>query len=100
MPTLLITGGAGFIGSNLVHHALAETSDRLIVVDKLTYAGSLLNLDQALKDPRVVFIRADIADAGAIGRLFTEERPDAVVNLAAETHVDRSIDRPRSFIDT
>ena len=100
MATLLITGGAGFIGSNLVHHALAETSHRLVVVDKLTYAGSLLNLEQALKDPRVTFVRADIADALAMARVFAEVRPDAVVNLAAETHVDRSIDRPQSFIDT
>ena len=100
MSTLLITGGAGFIGSNLVHCALAETSHRLVVVDALTYAGSLLNLEQALKDPRVTFVRADIADASAMARVFAETRPDAVVNLAAETHVDRSIDRPQSFIDT
>lgn len=100
MSTLLITGGAGFIGSNLVHYALAETSYRLVVVDKLTYAGNLLNLEQALKDPRVTFVRADIADAGAMARVFADVRPDAVVNLAAETHVDRSIDRPGAFIDT
>jgi len=99
MGTLLITGGAGFIGSNLVHYALAHTSDRLVVVDKLTYAGSLLNLEQALKDPRVTFVRADIADAGAMARVFADARPDAVINLAAETHVDRSIDRPQSFIE-
>ena len=99
MGTLLITGGAGFIGSNLVSHALAETSSRLVVVDKLTYAGSLLNLEQALKDPRVTFVRADIADAGAMARVFADARPDAVINLAAETHVDRSIDRPQSFIE-
>ncbi len=67
MSTLLITGGAGFIGSNLVRHALAHTSDRLVVVDKLTYAGSLLNLEGPLKDPRVVFVRADIADRDADG---------------------------------
>ena len=100
MRTLLVTGGAGFIGSNFVHHALAETSHRIVVVDKLTYAGSLLNLEQALKDPRVTFLRADIADKGAMARVFADERPDAVVNLAAETHVDRSIDRPQSFIET
>ena len=100
MGTLLITGGAGFIGSNLVSHALAETSSRLVVVDKLTYAGSLLNLEQALKDPRVTFVRADIADAGAMARVFADARPDAVINLAAETHVDRSIDRPQSFVET
>jgi dTDP-glucose 4,6-dehydratase len=100
MSTVLVTGGAGFIGSNLVHYALAETSHRLVVVDKLTYAGSLLNLEQALKDPRVTFVRADIADQDAMARVFADARPDAVVNLAAETHVDRSIDRPQSFIET
>jgi dTDP-glucose 4,6-dehydratase len=100
VATLLITGGAGFIGSNLVHYALAETSHRIVVVDKLTYAGSLLNLEQALKDPRVTFVHADIADAGAMARAFADARPEAVVNLAAETHVDRSIDHPQAFVET
>src|SRR5689334_13581968 len=100
MSTLLITGGAGFIGSNLVHHALAHTADRLVIVDKLTYAGSLLNLEGAIGTPRVVFVEADIADDGAMMRVFEEHKPDAVLNLAAETHVDRSIDRPRPFVDT
>src|SRR5437899_857873 len=100
MPTLLITGGAGFIGSNLVQHALVHTADRLVVVDKLTYAGSLLNLEQPLKDPRVSFVRGDIADRAVMTRVFAEERPDAVLNLAAETHVDRSIDSPRAFVET
>ena len=100
MATLLITGGAGFIGSNLVRHALDHTGDRLVVVDKLTYAGSLLNLEQPLKDPRVTFVHADIADRNAMARVFRDARPDAVLNLAAETHVDRSIDGPRPFIDT
>ena len=100
MATLLITGGAGFIGSNLVHHALAHTADRLVVVDKLTYAGSLLNLEGALDNPRVVFVQADIADAAEMARVFADSKPDAVLNLAAETHVDRSIDSPRPFVDT
>ena len=100
MSSLLITGGAGFIGSNLVQRALDQTADRLVVVDKLTYAGSLLNLERPLKDPRVTFVHADIADRAAMTRVFSETRPNAVVNLAAETHVDRSIDSPQSFIDT
>jgi dTDP-glucose 4,6-dehydratase len=98
--TLLVTGGAGFIGSNLVQHALDHSSDRIVVVDKLTYAGSLLNLERPLADPRVRFVQADIGDADAMARLFDEERPTAVLNLAAETHVDRSIDGPRPFIET
>src|SRR4029077_7658287 len=73
---------------------------RLVVVDKLTYAGSLLNLERVLGDPRVLFVQADIADRDAMARLFGEHRPTAVINLAAETHVDRSIDGPRPFIDT
>jgi dTDP-glucose 4,6-dehydratase len=100
MATLLITGGAGFIGSNLVRHALDHTADRIVVVDKLTYAGNLLNLEQPLKDPRVTFVHADIADRSEMARVFRDARPDAVLNLAAETHVDRSIDGPRPFIDT
>ena len=100
MRTLLITGGAGFIGSNLVRHALSHSSDRIVIVDKLTYAGSLLNLQGPLTDPRVTFLEADIADRRAMTRAFAEHQPDAVLNLAAETHVDRSIDGPRLFVDT
>jgi dTDP-glucose 4,6-dehydratase len=100
MGTLVITGGAGFIGSNLVRHALAHTSDRIVVLDKLTYAGSLLNIAGPMTDPRVAFVEGDIADRDLVARVFTDVRPDAVLNLAAETHVDRSIDSPRPFIDT
>ena len=98
--TLLITGGAGFIGSNLVHHALQHTDDRLVIIDKLTYAGSLLNLEGALADRRVTFVQADIADRDTMTRVFADVQPAAVLNLAAETHVDRSIDGPRPFVDT
>jgi dTDP-glucose 4,6-dehydratase len=100
MGTLLITGGAGFIGSNVVQHALDHTVDRIVVVDKLAYAGSLLNLEQPLKDSRVAFVRADIADWEAMAGVFRKHQPTAVLNLAAETHVDRSIDTPRPFVDT
>ena len=100
MGTLLITGGAGFIGSNLVRYALDHTAGRVIVLDALTYAGSLLNLAAPLDDSRVTFVRGDIADRDAVARVFADHRPAAVLNLAAETHVDRSIDGPRPFIDT
>jgi dTDP-glucose 4,6-dehydratase len=98
--SIIITGGAGFIGSNLVRWAHAHTTDRIIVIDKLTYAGSLLNLEGVLESPRVRFVNADIADEAAVRDLFEAERPRAILNLAAETHVDRSIDGPRPFIDT
>jgi dTDP-glucose 4,6-dehydratase len=100
MSTLLVTGGAGFIGSNLVRYALDHTADNLVVIDKLTYAGSLLNLEGALTSPRVRFVRADIGDRDAMARVFRDERPGAVLNLAAETHVDRSIDSAQPFVDT
>jgi dTDP-glucose 4,6-dehydratase len=98
---ILVTGGAGFIGCNFVRHALAQPGlERLVIVDKLTYAGSLLNLQEPLKDPRVRFVEADIADAAAMQALFAAEQPQAVLNFAAETHVDRSIDGPAAFIQT
>jgi dTDP-glucose 4,6-dehydratase len=97
---MLITGGAGFIGSNFVRHVLERTSARVVVIDKLTYAGSLLNLAGPLDDPRVIFVKADIADRAAMAAAFREHRPTTVANFAAETHVDRSIDGPSPFIDT
>jgi dTDP-glucose 4,6-dehydratase len=100
MGTLLITGGAGFIGSNLVQYAIDHTDDRLVIFDKLTYAGSLVSLEKPLQNRRVAFVQGDIADPAAVARVFEEHRPTGVLNLAAETHVDRSIDRPRPFIDT
>jgi dTDP-glucose 4,6-dehydratase len=98
--TVFVAGGAGFIGSNFVRHIVSHRPDRVVVIDKLTYAGSLLNLEGLLDDPRVSFVEADIADREAMRSLFDGYQPDAVVNLAAETHVDRSIDGPSPFIDT
>ena len=83
-----------------MRYALSHTSDRIVIVDKLTYAGSLLNLEDALEDPRVTFVKSDIADRSAMSRVFNEHRPTGVLNLAAETHVDRSIDSPQTFVDT
>ncbi len=101
MATWIVTGGAGFIGSNLVRHILATRSGiRVVVLDKLTYAGSLENLSDVLDDPRLVFVRGDIADRALVESLFREHRPSAVLNLAAESHVDRSIDGPGLFLQT
>jgi dTDP-glucose 4,6-dehydratase len=100
MDTMIVTGGAGFIGSSLVRIALARTAARVVVVDKLTYAGGLDNLAEVDGDPRLAFVQADICDRGAVRGIFREWSPAAVVNLAAETHVDRSIDGPRAFVAT
>ena len=98
--TILVTGGAGFIGSNLVRYLLANTLDSLVIVDKLTYAANIGALERWLADRRVTFVCGDISDHALIQQLVTTHRPWAVMNLAAETHVDRSIDSPRGFIDT
>jgi dTDP-glucose 4,6-dehydratase len=98
--TILITGGAGFIGCNFVRLALAETGARIVVLDKLTYAGSLENLAGVLRDPRIVFLEGDIADRKDVRQIFAVHRPTAVVNFAAESHVDRSIDDASAFIQT
>jgi len=97
---ILVTGGAGFIGSNFVRIALARTSARVVVVDKLTYAGNLRSLDDVARDPRFAFVRADIADGPAMRELFRVHVPTWVVNFAAESHVDRSIDGPADFVRT
>jgi len=100
METIIVTGGAGFIGCNFVRLALSRTPARLIVLDKLTYAGNLSNLDDVMSDSRLVFFQADIADRETVEGVFREYQPTAVVNFAAESHVDRSIDDPRPFGDT
>jgi dTDP-glucose 4,6-dehydratase len=96
----LVTGGAGFIGSALVRHLIHEASDSVLVVDKLTYAGNLDSLTPVAKHPRFSFVRADIADAAQMRSVFASFQPDTVIHLAAESHVDRSIDAPGDFIQT
>jgi dTDP-glucose 4,6-dehydratase len=100
MGTLLVTGGAGFIGSNFVHHVLAHTEHGVVVLDKLTYAGNPDNLIDLAEHPRYTFVRGDIGDRPTVASLLAEGRPTAVVNFAAETHVDRSIDSPVAFVET
>lgn len=100
MQTWLITGGAGFIGCNFVRLVLRETEAHVVILDKLTYAGNLDNLGEVLADGRVTFIAGDIADPASVGAAFRDYRPSAVVNFAAESHVDRSIDGPRNFVTT
>ena len=98
---ILITGGAGFIGSNFVYHMLAaHPEDTLLCVDCLTYAGNLSTLEEALKHPNFKFFRTDICDRAAIYAIFEAEKPDMVVNFAAESHVDRSIEDPEIFLRT
>jgi dTDP-glucose 4,6-dehydratase len=97
---ILLTGGCGFIGSAVVRHLIADTGHSVVNVDKLTYAASLDALGPAASDPRYTLVHADIADPAAMARAFAEHRPDAVMHLAAESHVDRSIDGPGEFIQT
>ena len=98
---VLVTGGAGFIGSNFVYHMLNKYKDyKIICVDCLTYAGNLSTLEGALKNPQFVFYKTDICDRSAIYEIFENETPDIVVNFAAESHVDRSIENPEVFLKT
>lgn len=97
----LITGGAGFIGSNFIYYMLENhKEDDLICLDKLTYAGNLSNLEEALKNPKLTFVKGDIADRDFVYELFEKERPDEVINFAAESHVDRSVLYPDEFLRT
>lgn len=99
--TILVTGGAGFIGANFVHYQLKEhPEERVVCLDALTYAGNLENLTEALQNPRFRFVKGDIADRETVNALFEEEKPDIVVNFAAESHVDRSITQPELFLRT
>ncbi|HYH47868.1 MAG TPA: dTDP-glucose 4,6-dehydratase [Thermoanaerobaculia bacterium] len=100
METLLVTGGAGFIGCNFVRLALAETAARVVVLDSLTYAGHLESLADVAGDPRFRFERGDIADRRTVRRVFAEHAPTAVLNFAAESHVDRSIEDASAFVQT
>ncbi|WAF85600.1 dTDP-glucose 4,6-dehydratase [Metapseudomonas otitidis] len=97
---ILVTGGAGFIGSALVRHLLNETDHEVLNLDKLTYAGNLESLASIEGHPRYRFLKADIADSEAVIRALAQFQPDAIMHLAAESHVDRSIDGPAAFIQT
>ncbi len=99
--TILVTGGAGFIGSNFIYYLLQEhPEDRVVCVDCLTYAGNLSTLSEALQNPKFRFCKINICDRSGIEQIFEEEHPDAVVNFAAESHVDRSIENPEVFLQT
>ncbi len=99
--TILITGAAGFIGSNFAYYQLEKhPEDRLVILDALTYAGNLSSLEKALTHSNVRFVKGDIADRGTVQTLFEDEKPDILVNFAAESHVDRSIEAPEIFLRT
>ena len=99
--TIIVTGGAGFIGSNFIFHMLDKYPDyRIVCLDCLTYAGNLSTLESVMKNPNFRFVKESITDREAVYKLFEEEHPDMVVNFAAESHVDRSIENPEVFLDT
>ncbi|MEQ3636223.1 MAG: dTDP-glucose 4,6-dehydratase [Thalassolituus sp.] len=97
---ILVTGGAGFIGSAVIRHIIHNTDDSVVNVDKLTYAGNLESLASASKNPRYAFEQVDICDRPTLDRVLQQHQPDAIMHLAAESHVDRSIDGPAAFIET
>ena len=99
--TIIVTGGAGFIGSNFIFHMLDKYPDyRIVCLDCLTYAGNLSTLAPVMDNPNFRFVKESITDREAVYKLFEEEHPDMVVNFAAESHVDRSIENPEVFLDT
>ena len=99
--TILITGGAGFIGGNFIYYQLKNhPEDRLVCLDKLTYAGNMETLEEAMKHENFRFVKGDIADLACVDQLFEEEKPDIVVNFAAESHVDRCVEDPGIFVRT
>lgn len=99
--TIIVTGGAGFIGSNFIFHMLDKYTDyRIVCLDKLTYAGNLSTLAPVMDHPKFRFVKADICDREAVNQLFEEEQPDIIVNFAAESHVDRSMENPGIFLET
>jgi dTDP-glucose 4,6-dehydratase len=100
MTTCLVTGGAGFIGSNFVLECRRSGMGKVVTLDKLTYAGNMDNLAEVLDDPDHVFVQGDIGDKGLMAQLLDRHQPDAVINFAAESHVDRSILGPQAFIET
>ena len=97
---ILVTGGAGFIGSAVVRHIITDTQDEVVNLDKLTYAGNLENLSEVSGSDRYSFEQVDICNRSELERVFNQHQPDAVMHLAAESHVDRSIDGPAAFIET
>ena len=98
---LIVTGGAGFIGANFIYYELrTHPEDRIVCYDALTYAGNIATLDEACKAPNFTFVCGDIADRAAVYALFEREKPDVVINFAAESHVDRSIENPEIFLQT
>lgn len=100
MKKILVTGGAGFIGSAVVRYIISETTDSVVVVDKLTYAGNLASLAPVAQNKRFAFEQVDICDRQALDDVLARHQPDLVMHLAAESHVDRSIDGPAAFIET
>ena len=98
---MIVTGGAGFIGSNFILYMMQEhPSDQIVCLDSLTYAGNLENLKDVMQNPNFRFVKESITDREAVYRLFEEEKPDVLVNFAAESHVDRAIDNPGIFVET